>query len=121
MEGHTLITTDGITLLGADDKAGIAEIMTAAEEVLEERPETTEGYEGFYHLMSLPGSVEKEEIEIYRPGLFFVAGQSFDEINQIGRSGLRDSGTGAYHFLIIMADVFFDDSFLSVCRHHFFK
>ena len=28
--GHTLITTDGTTLLGADDKAGIAEIMTAA-------------------------------------------------------------------------------------------
>jgi tripeptide aminopeptidase len=27
--GHTLITTDGTTLLGADNKAGIAEIMTA--------------------------------------------------------------------------------------------
>ncbi|BCW93293.1 peptidase T [Thermoanaerobaculum aquaticum] len=27
--GHTLITSDGTTLLGADDKAGIAEIMTA--------------------------------------------------------------------------------------------
>src|SRR5690625_858871 len=30
-EGHTLITTDGTTLLGADNKAGIAEIMTAME------------------------------------------------------------------------------------------
>ena len=30
-EGQTLITTDGTTLLGADDKAGIAEIMTAME------------------------------------------------------------------------------------------
>ena len=29
--GHTLITTDGTTLLGADDKAGIAIIMTAME------------------------------------------------------------------------------------------
>ena len=29
--GRTLITTDGTTLLGADDKAGIAEIMTAME------------------------------------------------------------------------------------------
>ena len=28
-EGHTLMTTDGTTLLGADNKAGIAEIMTA--------------------------------------------------------------------------------------------
>ncbi len=30
-KGQTLITTDGTTLLGADDKAGIAEIMTAME------------------------------------------------------------------------------------------
>lgn len=30
-KGRTLITTDGSTLLGADDKAGIAEIMTAIE------------------------------------------------------------------------------------------
>ncbi len=29
--GHTLITTDGTTLLGADDKSGVAEIVTAAE------------------------------------------------------------------------------------------
>src|SRR5258708_1633836 len=29
-EGHELITTDGTTLLGADDKAGVAEIMAAA-------------------------------------------------------------------------------------------
>lgn len=30
-KGQTLLTTDGTTLLGADDKAGIAEIMTAVE------------------------------------------------------------------------------------------
>lgn len=30
-KGQTIITTDGTTLLGADDKAGIAEIVTAAE------------------------------------------------------------------------------------------
>jgi tripeptide aminopeptidase len=32
--GKTLITTDGTTLLGADDKAGVAEIMTMAEQLL---------------------------------------------------------------------------------------
>ncbi|HMA76248.1 MAG TPA: peptidase T [Candidatus Krumholzibacteriaceae bacterium] len=32
--GDTLITSDGTTLLGADDKAGIAEIMTAAEHLV---------------------------------------------------------------------------------------
>lgn len=34
LKGRTLITTDGTTLLGADDKAGIAEIMTLAEELI---------------------------------------------------------------------------------------
>lgn len=33
-QGHTLMTTDGNTLLGADNKAGIAEIMTAMEYLL---------------------------------------------------------------------------------------
>ena len=33
LRGRTLITTDGTTLLGADDKAGIAEIMTLIEEL----------------------------------------------------------------------------------------
>ncbi len=36
LEGRTLITTDGNTLLGADDKAGIAEILTLAEKLLTE-------------------------------------------------------------------------------------
>ncbi|WP_455538595.1 peptidase T [Terrisporobacter sp.] len=35
-KGRTLITTDGTTLLGADDKAGIAEIMTAIEKIQKE-------------------------------------------------------------------------------------
>ena len=34
MKGQTLITTDGSTLLGADDKAGVAEIVTACEYLL---------------------------------------------------------------------------------------
>ena len=34
LKGRTLITTDGTTLLGADDKAGISEIMTLAEELI---------------------------------------------------------------------------------------
>ncbi len=34
LKGRTLIHTDGTTLLGADDKSGIAEIMTFAEEIL---------------------------------------------------------------------------------------
>lgn len=37
LAGHTLVTTDGTTLLGADDKAGVAEIMTALETIIETR------------------------------------------------------------------------------------
>ncbi|MBO4667081.1 MAG: peptidase T [Bacilli bacterium] len=36
-KGETLICTDGLTLLGADDKAGIAEIMTALEVIINEK------------------------------------------------------------------------------------
>ncbi|MDO4544246.1 MAG: peptidase T [Clostridia bacterium] len=37
LEGRTLITTDGTSLLGADDKAGIAEIMTMVERLQKEQ------------------------------------------------------------------------------------
>lgn len=40
--GHTLLTTDGTTLLGADDKAGIAIIMTAMEYFIQ-HPEVEHG------------------------------------------------------------------------------
>lgn len=40
--GQTIITTDGNTLLGADDKAGIAEILTAAEYIVK-HPEIRHG------------------------------------------------------------------------------
>jgi tripeptide aminopeptidase len=113
-KGQTLITTDGMTLLGADDKAGITEIMTAMEYLIkhpeikhgeikiaftpdeevgkgahlfdvekfgaewaysmliankfitalpkDEIPQETEGYEGFYHLHTMKGEVEKTEL-----------------------------------------------------------
>ena len=35
VRGKTLLVTDGSTLLGADDKAGIAEIMTMAQELID--------------------------------------------------------------------------------------
>ena len=41
-KGKTLIVTDGTTLLGGDDKAGVAEIMTMAEYFLS-HPEVKHG------------------------------------------------------------------------------
>ncbi|MDQ4078083.1 MAG: peptidase T [Chloroflexota bacterium] len=40
--GHTIVTTDGTTLLGADDKAGVAEIMTAVAYLMQ-HPEIPHG------------------------------------------------------------------------------
>lgn len=37
LKGRTLITTDGTTLLGADDKAGVAEIVTLADRLIREK------------------------------------------------------------------------------------
>lgn len=37
LKGRTLITTDGNTILGADDKAGIAEILTLVERLIREK------------------------------------------------------------------------------------
>ena len=37
LKGETLITTDGTTLLGADDKSGVAEILTAAETIIQKK------------------------------------------------------------------------------------
>ena len=37
LKGEMLITSDGTTLLGADDKAGISEIMTALDEIIKEK------------------------------------------------------------------------------------
>lgn len=47
LKGRTLITTDGTTLLGADDKAGVAAIMTAIDEIIKEGKPHGDVYIGF--------------------------------------------------------------------------
>ena len=47
LRGRTLITTDGTSLLGADDKAGIAEIMTLIEKLVSEKTQHGEILIGF--------------------------------------------------------------------------
>ncbi len=53
-KGQTMITTDGTTLLGADDKAGVAEIMYAAQYMME--------HPGFKHGEIMIGFTPDEEI-----------------------------------------------------------
>lgn len=47
LKGETLITTDGTTLLGADDKAGVAEIITALETIINENIPHADIWVGF--------------------------------------------------------------------------
>ena len=47
LKGRTLITTDGKTLLGADDKAGVSEIMTLVEELMKSNTHHGEVLIGF--------------------------------------------------------------------------
>jgi tripeptide aminopeptidase len=47
LKGRTLITSDGTTLLGADDKAGIAVILTAIEQIIAEQTPHGDIWVGF--------------------------------------------------------------------------
>ncbi|MDR0725037.1 MAG: peptidase T, partial [Prevotellaceae bacterium] len=63
-KGQTLITTDGTTLLGADDKAGVAEIMWMVQ-YLQSHPEIKHGALkiGFTHDEEIGRGVDKFDVE----------------------------------------------------------
>jgi tripeptide aminopeptidase len=63
-KGQTLITTDGTTLLGADDKAGVAEIMWVAQ-YLQTHPDIKHGALkiGFTHDEEIGRGVDKFDVE----------------------------------------------------------
>ncbi len=65
--GHTLITTDGTTLLGADDKAGITEIITAIEYIVK-HPEIKHGTikVGFTPDEEIGRGVDKFDVEKFK-------------------------------------------------------
>ena len=76
-KGHTLIHTDGTTLLGADDKAGVAEIVTAMEWLIA-HPEVAHG-------KIRVGFTPDEPYILVR----FVA---WNASHDIGKKGLDDAG-----------------------------
>ncbi len=75
-----LVVTDGTTLLGADDKAGIAEIMIAMEfqNLLPafDRPEFTADREGFFHLVGMKGNCEEAKLG------YIIRDHDFDSFEQ---------------------------------------
>ena len=64
--GHTLITTDGTTLLGADDKAGVAEIISAMA-YLKAHPEVEHGKIriGFTPDEEVGGGADHFDVELF--------------------------------------------------------
>jgi tripeptide aminopeptidase len=81
--GHTLITTDGTTLLGADDKAGLSIIMEAAQWMME-HPEIVHGPVRLCFTCDEEIGRGVEHIEISRVGAvacYTVDGHGSDELD----------------------------------------
>ena len=76
--GETIITTDGTTLLGADDKAGVAEIMAAAEYLLKNEGKLAPG------VYDIPEEVDRHVAELKLRAF----GGSFDTLNEKQRAYL---------------------------------
>lgn len=82
-KGETLVTTDGTTLLGADDKAGVAEIMNAVQYIVE-HPEFKHGELkiGFTPDEEIGRGVEQIEMDrIFAAGGYTVDGADADELS----------------------------------------
>lgn len=65
--GQTLITTDGTTLLGADGKAGIAEIMTALEKLISSGKPHTRIYIAFTPDEEIGGGIRCLDFDKFMP------------------------------------------------------
>lgn len=81
LKGQKLITTDGTTLLGADDKAGIAEIMQAVQTVIEEKIPHGKIVIAFTPDEEIGHGVDKFDVEGFGAQLAYtVDGGRWDEI-----------------------------------------
>lgn len=65
-KGHDIIVTDGTTLLGADDKAGIAEIMTALEIIIRENIPHPDIYVGFTPDEEIGRGADHFDLDIFK-------------------------------------------------------
>lgn len=80
--GHTLITTDGTTLLGADDKAGVAEIMTMVATVLETKVPHGDIYIAFTPDEEIGGGIETFDLSKFHAAYAYtVDGGEIEEFS----------------------------------------
>ena len=66
LSGRTLITTDGTTLLGADDKAGVAEIMTALEQIIAEGTPHGDIWVGLHPMKKVGKGADLFDLDYFR-------------------------------------------------------
>lgn len=82
LKGKTLITTDGTTVLGADDKAGIAEIMTMLWHYVTTNAPHIEIHVAFTPDEEIGTGIEKFDLSKFScPYAYTVDGGAFNEIN----------------------------------------
>jgi tripeptide aminopeptidase len=79
-KGQTLITTDGTTLLGADDKAGITEIVTAMEFLIKNQTSNTEKLESVSHLMKKLDVAHTFDVEFGADWAYTMDGSQIGEL-----------------------------------------
>ena len=80
--GETLVTTDGTSLLGADDKAGIAIIMTLVEKILKEGKEYPNLIILFTPDEEIGEGTDKLNYEIFNPDFAYTLdGGAITDIN----------------------------------------
>ena len=92
LKGRTLITTDGTTLLGADDKAGVSEIMTAVEQIITEKIPHGDIWIGFTPDEEVGSGADVKDEPEDKPGRASAAYKKafWDNIRHPGNPAIRD-------------------------------
>lgn len=78
LKGRTLITTDGTTLLGADDKAGVAEIMTAVEQIITEKIPHGDIWIGFTPDEEVGSGADLFDLDYFKAGFAYTVDGDYE-------------------------------------------
>jgi tripeptide aminopeptidase len=79
LKGRTLITTDGTTLLGADDKAGVSEIITAIEQLIEQKIPHGDIWVGFTPDEEIGRGANLFDLDYFKADYAYTVDGSFEE------------------------------------------
>lgn len=78
LKGRTLITTDGTTLLGADDKAGVAEIMTMVEELVNSKTPHGDIWIGFTPDEEIGAGADHFDLEYFKADFAYTVDGDYE-------------------------------------------